>query len=125
MADKRLGKTDTGRKRLRRMGADADDDPDWQTDEQSSEVRKRQREEVRSAAEAEVEVKLRSFSAAHDTLLGESDEDEVREDVRQFGRLIVAVHARLSTKREKGQLDEQGEQVMSDIEKLFVVLQET
>ena len=122
MADKRLGKTDAGRKRLRRMGADDDDDPDWQPDEEA-ELKKKPREDVRSLAAVGVEVKRRSF-LARDTLL-DAEEDEVREDVRHFGRLVVGVHARLSVQREKGELDEQGEQVLSDVEKLFVVLQET
>ena len=119
MADKRLGKSDAGRKRLRRMGADGDDDPDWQPDE-DVEAKKRQREEARPVVE--VEVKVRSF-LAHDAV--DADEGEVREDVRHFGRLVVGVHARLSAERDKGRLDEQGEQVLSHIEQLFVLLQET
>ena len=125
MADKRLGKTDAGRKRLRRMGpADGDgddDDPDWQPDDQTQ-TKSRRTMEVKAALEAEA-VKVRSFTA-HDTLL-DADEAEVREDVRHFGRLIVGVHARLSMLRDKGKLDHRGDQLLSEIDKLFVVLQET
>ena len=121
MADKRLGKTDTGRKRLRRMGAEGDEvDADWLPDEDGDGTKKR-REEVKSVRL--MDLKTRSFLAS-DNLL-DADEEEVREDVRHFGRLVVGVHARLSALREKGKLDETGEQVLSEIDKLFVVLQET
>ena len=127
MADKRLGKTDAGRKRLRRMGADAggDDDADWQPADDTQQARpKRQREETKAVSAAEVQVRVRSFLAPDDSLL-DAEGGEVREDVKHFGRLVVGVHARLSSEREKGTLDEQGEQAWSDIEQLFVVLQET
>ena len=131
MADKRLGKTDTGRKRLRRMGGgdttSGGADADWQPEEDEVEVKRKQQrkasERVDVAAVVVVEVKKRSFLASDAVL--DADEDEVLEEVRHFGRMVVGVHSRLSAEHEKGQLDEQGEQVLSEIDKLFVSLQET